>query len=107
MLLKLLADRKSESILPRQRWPHVQLSAPPWALRSHVSAVEMLVGPRPELHPISLDPPAPPAPPSGYLSCGIYSAHTHSQVYRVNTLSGTAPKREQEANLFICQLLGE
>lgn len=104
MPLKLLADRKSESILPRQRWPHVQLSAPPWALRSHVSAVGMLVGPRPELDPISLD--APP-PPSGYLSCGIYSAHTHSQVYRVNTLSGTAPKREQEANLFICQLLGE
>lgn len=46
-----------------------QISALPWAVRSRVSAVGMLVGPRPELGPISWG-------PSGYLSRGIYSAHT-------------------------------
>lgn len=84
-------DRKRESILARRAsssggdamrltspWPHVQqISDLPWAPRSHVSAVGMLVGAEAAAH--------------SYLSGGIYSAHTHSQVDKVNTLAGTTP----------------
>lgn len=102
MLLKLLADRESESRLPRRVASSGRVPAMAAATCAEIcsplgagDAGGAEAGARCDL----------PAVSSAVVF--IVRTHTHSQVYRVNTLSGTTPKREQEANLFICQLLGE